>query len=96
MTFLALDFSRMKPVHGGAHRGLLTGVPNFVGGRRDGQIAEAGWQPFHRTEQGLSVDDGQQPPDSHYTLFVVDGGYLYHYIHNALLPPDYDDPSVAG
>lgn len=84
-----LDFSRMKSVPGGAHRGWLSGQPNFVGGRLDGQLAPAGWQPFRRSESGQPLKNDQQPPGHHYVLFVLDGGYLWHYVHSSLLGADY-------
>ena len=84
-----LDFARMKPVPNGAHRGLLTGQPNYLGGRLDGTLAPAGFQPYRRTEQGQPIADDQPFPPEHYLLFVVDGGYLWHYVHVSLLPADY-------
>jgi hypothetical protein len=84
-----IDLSRMKPVPTGAHRGGLSGQPNYVGGRLDGRLAPAEWQPYRRSGSGQPLADDQQPPQEHYVLFVVDGGYLYHYIHCSILPADY-------
>jgi hypothetical protein len=88
-TMISLDFSRMSPVPGGAFRGGLSGQANYIGGRLDGTLAPAGFQPFRRTEQGQPIEDGQPIPPEHYVLFVVDGRYLWHYIHSSLLPADY-------
>jgi hypothetical protein len=84
-----LDFTRMSPVPGGAFRGGLSGQPNYVGGRLDGQLAHAGWQPFRRSSSGQPLPDDLPPPPEHYVLFIADGRYLWHYIHASLLPADY-------
>ncbi|MEA2959391.1 MAG: hypothetical protein QOJ58_5256 [Alphaproteobacteria bacterium] len=84
-----IDLARMTPVPRGSHRGLLTGQPNYIGGRLDGQLAPAEFQPFRRSSSGQPLADDQQPPKDHYLLFVVNGGYLFHYVHTTLLPADY-------
>jgi hypothetical protein len=61
----------------------------------DGQLAPAGWQPFRRSSSGQPFPDDQPPPDEHYVLFVVNGGYLFHYVHTTLLPADFDSPRSA-
>jgi hypothetical protein len=85
---ISLEFTRMSPSPGGAFRGGLSGQPNFIGGRLDGQLAYAGWQPFRRSSSGQPLPDDQEPPKDHYLLFV-NSGYLWHYVHTTLLPADY-------
>lgn len=89
-TMINIDFARMKPVPSGAHRGGLSGQPNFIGGRLDGRLAPAEWQPYRRSNSGQPLPDDQEPPQEHYVLFVADFRYLWHYIHTSVLPDDYE------
>ncbi|MGH3589436.1 MAG: hypothetical protein ACRDRF_00150 [Pseudonocardiaceae bacterium] len=92
-TMAYLDFSRMKPVHGGVHRDGLFGLqPNFIGGRRDGQSAPAGWCSAFCDEYGHPQDHRPPTGQPNYRLFVNDNGYQYHYIHSAYLA-DYQEPA---
>lgn len=90
-----VDFSHMSPAPDGAFRGGLTGQPNYIGGRLDGRLAPAEFQPFRRSSSGQPIEDGQPIPPEHYVLFAVDGGYLFHYIHCSILPAGYHDPPAA-
>ncbi len=90
-----IDLNNMAPVPGGAVcDGLFSLQPNFVGGRKDGQLAPVEWQPYRRCESGQPLEDYQQPPDKHYVLFSA--GRSLRYIHSSLLPADYkytEDPA---
>jgi len=62
----------------------------FITGRSF-SLADIHLLAFMDSLAGLPLGDDQQPPDQHYILFTVTGGYLWHYIHNSLLPVDYED-----
>jgi hypothetical protein len=94
-TMIHLDFRRIQHVPSGAHRGALSGQPNYIGGRLDGQLAPAGWQPARRSSSGQPLPDDQLPPDGHYRLFADNSGYLWYYLHSSLLPADFNSPQSA-
>jgi len=90
-----LDFTKMRSVVEGVDRGQFVGQPNFIGGRRDGQLAPVEFQLYRRSYQGVPIPDDQPTPPEYYLLFVTDNG-LYHYIHNSALPVDFGDDSPAA
>lgn len=92
-----IDISHMKPVPGGAFcDGVYSLQPNFIGGRKDGQLAPAEWQPYRRSESGQPLNDNQPLPPRYYVLFADGYSSLLRYVDSALLPADYkytdDDP----